>query len=115
MVCVFCVHKKVSSDECLVFVVSATKISTWKMSLSFFLFLSLSLSLSMIYLFLLNRCSLPRNLVADPRQIQRIVRPLVLGTLFRASSFRSRVVRCNERKRCIRSIQEAISPLRLSI
>ena len=47
MVCVFCVHKKVSSDECLVFVVSATKISTWKMSLSFFLFLFLSLSLSL--------------------------------------------------------------------
>ena len=45
--CVFCVHKKVSS-ECLVFVVSLsvllnrTKISTWKMSLSFFLFLSLA-------------------------------------------------------------------------
>ena len=45
--CVFCVHKKVSS-ECLVFVVSLsvllnrTKISTWKMSLSFFLFLFLA-------------------------------------------------------------------------
>jgi hypothetical protein len=32
-------------------------------------FLSLSLSLSIVYLFLLSRCSLPRNLVADPRQI----------------------------------------------
>ena len=51
MVCVFCVHKKVSSDACLVFVVSATKISTWKMSLSFFLFLSLSLSLNDLPLF----------------------------------------------------------------
>ena len=36
-----------------------------------------------------------------PRQIERILRPLVLGTLFRASSFRSQVVRGNERKRCV--------------
>ena len=36
-----------------------------------------------------------------PRQIERILRPLVLGTLFRASSFRNRGVRRDERTRCI--------------
>ena len=106
MVCVFCVHKKVSSDECLVFVVSATKISTWKMSLSFFLFLFLSLSLSLNDLSIFSIAVLFLGislLILD--KCQRIVRPLVLGTLFRASSFRSRVVRCNERKRCFQSLR----------
>ena len=50
------------------------------------------------------------------RQTKRTVRPLVLGTLFRASSSRSRVALCNERKRCIYTCrQEELSPLRLSI
>jgi len=40
---------------------------------------------------------------APPRQTKRIVRPLVLGTLFRASSFRARYARSNERKRCVAS------------
>jgi hypothetical protein len=40
---------------------------------------------------------------APPRETKRIVRPLVLGTFFRASSLRSRVVRGNERKRCLAS------------
>ena len=48
-------------------------------------------------------------------EIQRIVRPLVLESLFRASSLRSRGARSTERKRCIPSGQEALSPLRLSI
>ena len=66
---------------------------------------------------LLNRnCSPPETLaLAHSRQNQRIVRPLVLGTLFRASSFRSRGVSSNERKRCLPSGEEALSPLRLSI
>jgi len=34
---------------------------------------------------------------ASSRQIERILRPLVLGTLFRASNFRTRVARGNER------------------
>jgi len=37
------------------------------------------------------------------RQSQRILRPLVLGTLFRASSFRTRSARRNECKRLISS------------
>ena len=37
------------------------------------------------------------------RQSQRILRPLVLGTLFRASSFRTRGARRNECKRLISS------------
>ena len=49
------------------------------------------------------------------RRFQRILRPLVLDTLFRASSFRSRYALCNERKRRIASYSEALSPLRLSI
>ena len=64
------------------------------------LFLSLSLSLS-ISLYLLSRCSLTRELVAEPRQIQRILRPSVLGTLFRANSSRTRGARDTERKRCL--------------
>ena len=38
-----------------------------------------------------------------PRQIERILRPLVLGTLFRASSLRTRGVRSDEQERCIAS------------
>ena len=52
---------------------------------------------------------------ASSRQMERILRPLVPGTLFRASSFRTRVARSNERERCIPSGEEALSPLRLSI
>ena len=50
---------------------------------------------------LLNgNCSPPETLaLARARQKQRILRPLVLGTLFRASSFRTRGARRNERKR----------------
>ena len=50
-----------------------------------------------------------------PRRTERILRPLVLGTLLRASSLRSRGARNTERKRCLASCQEALSPLRLSI
>ena len=66
---------------------------------------------------LLNgNCSPPETLaLARSRQKQRILRPLVLETLFRASNFRSRGVRNTERKRCISSGEEALSPLRLSI
>ena len=67
---------------------------------------SLSLSLSIVYLFLLSRCSLPRNLVADSRQIrriQRIVHPSAQENLFLASSLRTRGTLCNERKRCLPS------------
>ena len=48
---------------------------------------------------LLNgNCSPPETLaLARSRQKQRIVRPLVLGTLFRASSLGSRCALCNER------------------
>mgnify|MGYP006923606290 CR=1 FL=1 len=68
----------------------------------FFLSLSLplSLSLSIVYLFLLSRCSLPRNLVADSRpirRIQRIVHPSAQENLFLASSLRTRGTLCNER------------------
>jgi len=80
----------------------------------FFLSLSLSLSLNDL-LHLLSRCSLPRDPVADPRQIQRILRPSVLDTLFRASSFRTRGALCNEPKRYRTTGREALSPLRLSI
>ena len=73
----------------------------------FFLSLSLlSLSLSIVYLFLLSRCSLPRNLVADSRpirRIQRIVHPSAQENLFLASSLRTRGTLCNERKRCLPS------------
>ena len=67
---------------------------------------SLSLSLSIVYLFLLSRCSLPRNLVADSRpirRIQRIVHPSAQENLFLASSLRTRGTLCNERKRCLPS------------
>ena len=40
-----------------------------------------------------------------PRQIERILRPLVLGTLFRASSFRSPGARSNELPRRVASSQ----------
>ena len=43
-------------------------------------------------------CGCPRT-----RWFARILRPLVLGTLFRASSFRTRGARSNERKRCLPS------------
>jgi len=49
------------------------------------------------------------------RRTKRILRPLVLGTLFRASSFRNRGARRNERKRRVASSSEVLSPLRLSI
>ena len=57
----------------------------------------------MYFRFILFASALTRQLFVDIRQIERIVRPLVLGTLFRASSFRNRGVRSNERKRCIAS------------
>ena len=66
----------------------------------------LSLSLSIVYLFLLSRCSLPRNLVADSRQIRRIrriVHPSAQENLFLASSLRTRGALCNERQRCLAS------------
>ena len=76
----------------------------------FFLSLSLSLSISLsiyiVYLFLLSRCSLPRNLVADSRQIRRIrriVHPSAQENLFLASSLRTRGALCNERQRCLAS------------
>jgi hypothetical protein len=72
----------------------------------FSLSLSLSLSLSIVYLFLLTRCSLPRNLVTDSRpirRIQRIVHPSAQENLFLASSLRTRGTLCNERKRCLAS------------
>ena len=116
MVCVFCVHKKVSSDECLVFVVSATKISTWKMSLSFFLFLFLSLSLSLndlsifsiavlflgISLLILDKCSVLFVRWFWAPFFEQVVFAVGLFVVTSASDvFASR--------------QEALSPLRLSI
>ena len=83
-----------------------------RVSLSFFLsFDDPSTVLKKLLLFL----ALVLLLFLLPRQIERILRPLVLGTLFRASSFRSRGARTTERKRCLASCQEARSPLRLSI
>ena len=55
------------------------------------------------------------SLDVPERRYARILRPLVLETLFRASSLRTRYARGNERKRRIPSCQEALSPLRLSI
>ena len=69
-------------------------------------FFFISLSLSIVYLFLLSRCSLPRNLVTDSRpirRIQRIVHPSAQENLFLASSLRTRGTLCNERQRCIPS------------
>ena len=57
----------------------------------------------MYFRFILFASALTRQLFVDIRQIERIVRPLVLGTLFRASSFRNRGVRSNERTRCMAS------------
>ena len=56
---------------------------------------------------LLNgNCSPAETLaLARARQKRRILRPLVLGTLFRASSLGSRCALCNERQRCIASAQ----------
>ena len=47
----------------------------------------------MYFRFILFASALTRQLFVDIRQIERIVRPLVLGTLFRASSFRTRGAR----------------------
>ena len=66
-------------------------------SLSFFLSFDDPSVLKKLLLFL----ALVLLLFLLPRQIERILRPLVLGTLFRASSFRSQGVRGNERKRCV--------------
>ena len=82
-----------------------------RVSLSFFLsFDAPSTVLKKLLLFL----ALVLLLFLLPRQIERILRPLVLGTLFRASSFRTPGVRNTERKRCRPSGEEALSPLRLS-
>ena len=71
-----------------------------RVSLSFFLsFDDPSTVLKKLLLFL----ALVLLLFLLPRQIERILRPLVLGTLFRASSLRSRGVRNTERKRCLAS------------
>ena len=64
---------------------------------------------------LFSHSSTAALLRAFSRHISRILHPLVPGTLFLASSVRSRGARRNERKRCIASRQEALSPLRLSI
>ena len=76
-------HKKLLYVQSVCFCVRVC--STWKMSLS------LARALTLLSFLL-------------PRQTKRIVRPLVLGTLFRASSFRTRGARSNERKRCIASV-----------
>ena len=52
---------------------------------------------------------------SHPRQTKRIVHPLVLGTLFLASSLCTRYARRNERKRYSTTGREALSPLRSSI
>ena len=57
----------------------------------------------MYFRFILFASAFTRQLFVDIRQIERIVRPLVLGTLFRASSFRTRGARRNECKRRIPS------------
>ena len=77
-------------------------------SLSCYLFVSCLFSV-------VSRCTPLLPLLSLSRQKQRILRPLVLGTLFRASSFRNRYALRNEPKRCLASCQEALSPLRLSI
>ena len=68
-----------------------------QVSLSFFLSFDDPSVLKKLLLFL----ALVLLLFLLPRQIERILRPLVLGTLFRASSFRSQGVRNTERKRCV--------------
>ena len=70
-----------------------------RVSLSFFLSFDDPSVLKKLLLFL----ALVLLLFLLPRQIERILRPLVLGTLFRASSLRSRGVRNTERKRCVAS------------
>ena len=73
-----------------------------RVSLSFFLsFDDPSTVLKKLLLFL----ALVLLLFLLPRQTKRILRPLVLGTLFRASSFRSRGARSNELPRRVASSQ----------
>ena len=80
------------------------------------MFVSLSLSLSFnLSSLLLVRSSIVGITVFGRPKIQRIVRPLVPGTLFLGSSLRTRVVRSNERKRCISSCSETFSPFWSSI
>ena len=77
-------------------------------SLSCYLFVSCLFSV-------VSRCTPLLPLLSLSRQTKRIVRPLVLGTLFRACSFRNRYALCTELKRSFASRSEALSPLRLSI
>ena len=101
-VCVYSLHK---SDDCFSFLSCcelqissfwSTKYKT-HVSLSFFLSFDDPSVLKKLLLFL----ALVLLLFLLPRQIERILRPLVLGTLFRASSFRSQGGRNTERKRCV--------------
>ena len=101
-VCVYSLHK---SDDCFSFLSCcelqissfwSTKYKT-HVSLSFFLSFDDPSVLKKLLLFL----ALVLLFFLLPRQIERILRPLVLGTLFRASSFRSQGVRNTERKRCV--------------
>ena len=55
----------------------------------------------MYFRFILFASAFTRQVFVDIRQIERIVRPLVPGTLFRASSLGTRGARSNERKRRI--------------
>ena len=72
-----------------------------RVSLSFFLSFDDPSVLKKLLLFL----ALVLLLFLLPRQIERILRPLVLGTLFRASSFRSPGARSNELPRRVASSQ----------
>ena len=94
-----CVYSLPKNDDCvpLFFLVVNCKYLRFgpkyktRVSLSFFLSFddpSTVLKKLLVFLALL--------LFLLPRQIERILRPLVLGTLFRASSFRSPGARSNE-------------------
>ena len=113
-VCVYSLHK---SDDCFSFLsccelqISSFWSTKYKTHVSLSLFLSFDPStvLKKLLLFLAHL------LFLLSRRTKRILRPMVLGTLLRASSLRSRGARNTERKRCLASCQEALSPLRLSI
>ena len=102
--------------------VFTASLSVFSLPLSLLLSLSLSISLFQSLLVLLCRSSFSRRtrrVLARPRRTRRILPPLVLGTLFLASSSRTRFARSTERKRRVlgrrRRRLEALLRLRLSI
>ena len=112
-----CVYSLPKNDECSSFLSCCVNCKYLRfgpkykthVSLSLFLSFDPSTVLKKLLLFLAHL------LFLLSRRTKRILRPMVLGTLLRASSLRSRGARNTERKRCLASCQEALSPLRLSI